>query len=184
MHGLQPNAKIKKLSAENRKSNRKHEQEQFSASYWSAQPRQNITSGLPYTTHNTASTATQPHRSPVNSQQADDNNTPDVLGLLFPGVRAKAKIIEGDFSMMPSRMRLEVCSQYSLKFDPGASTLDATTSMGGPTTSRGRNAVVSACCCGGSLLPSARFSPRVQSFERSVGCSSPLPFACISLFTF
>ena len=42
----------KKLSAENRKANRKHEQQQFSVSYWSAQPRQDITSGLPYTAHN------------------------------------------------------------------------------------------------------------------------------------
>ena len=49
MNDLQPNAKNKKLTAGNRKANRKHEQQQFSASYWSAQPRQNITSGPPYT---------------------------------------------------------------------------------------------------------------------------------------
>ena len=40
-------------------------------------------------------------------------------------MRAKAKIIGHYFSMMPSRMRLEVRSQFKLKFDPGASTLDA-----------------------------------------------------------
>ena len=49
---LQPIAKTKKLSAENRKGNRKHEQQQFSVSYWSAQPRQDIISGPPYTAHN------------------------------------------------------------------------------------------------------------------------------------
>ena len=39
----------------------------------------------------TASTGTQPHRpSPVNSQQANHNTIADVLGPLFPGVRAKA----------------------------------------------------------------------------------------------
>ena len=125
IHRLQPIAKIKTLSAENRKSKRKHEQQQFSVSYWSAQPPQDITSGLPYTTHNPLpATATQPHRSPVNSQQANHNNSPDVLGPLFPGVRAKSKRIGGDFSMMPSRTRMQVRSQYNLKFDPAASTLD------------------------------------------------------------
>ena len=94
IHRLQPIAKIKTLSAENRKSKRKHEQQQFSVSYWSAQPPQDITSGLPYTTHNPLpATATQPHRSPVNSQQANHNNCPDVVGPLFPSVRAKAKRI-------------------------------------------------------------------------------------------
>ena len=46
-------AKIKKLSAEKRKTkaNRKYEQQHFSVSFWSAQLRQNI-SGLPYTAHN------------------------------------------------------------------------------------------------------------------------------------
>ena len=52
IHDLQPIAKIKKLSAENRKANRTYEQQQFSVSYWPAQPRQDITSGLPYTAHN------------------------------------------------------------------------------------------------------------------------------------
>ena len=78
-----------------------------------------------YSTQPTASTATEPHRSLVNSQQANHNNSPDVLGLLFPGVRAKGKRIGDDSSMMPSRTRLEVRSQYNLKFDPGASTSDA-----------------------------------------------------------
>ena len=73
----------------------------------------------------TASTATQPHRSLVNNQQANHNNSPNVLGPLFPGVRAEVKRIGDDFSMIPSRTRLEVRSQYNLKFDPGASTSDA-----------------------------------------------------------
>ena len=88
------------------------------------QGRQNITSGLPYTKP-TPNTAAHPHRSPVNSQQANHNNSPDVLGPLFPGVLAKPKRIGDDFSLMPSRTRLEVRSQYNLKLDPGASTSDA-----------------------------------------------------------
>ena len=75
-------------------------------------------------TQPTACTATQPHRSPVNSQQANHNNGPDVLGPSFPGARAKAKIIVDDFSMMTSRTRLEVRYQNNWKFDPGASTLE------------------------------------------------------------
>ena len=67
-----------------------------------------------HSTQPTACTSTQPHTSPVNSQQANHNNNPDVLGSSFPDVRAKAKRIGG----------LEVRSQYNLKFDPGASTLD------------------------------------------------------------
>ena len=57
INDLQPNAKIKKLSKnwalkidkqiENTNSN-----SSFSVSYWSAHPRQNVTSGLPYTAHN------------------------------------------------------------------------------------------------------------------------------------
>ena len=128
VHDLQPIAKIKKLSAENRKANRKHEHQQFSVSYWSGQPRQNITSGLPYTAHNPQLLIARQHSrtdAPVNSQQANHNNSPDVLGPLFTGVRAKAKIIVDDFSVMPSRMRLEVHSQHNFKFDPGASTLVA-----------------------------------------------------------
>ena len=184
IHRLQPIAKIKTLSAENRKSKRKHEQQQFSVSYWSAQPPQDITSGLPYTAHKALRpTATQPHRSPVNSQQANHNNSPDVPWPLFPGVRAKPKMIGDGFSMMPSRTRLEARSQYILKVDPGAPTLDVSinTSMGGPTTSRDRNVVVYACCSDGSVLPSARLSACVHSFERPVGCNSTLVFVCISL---
>ena len=49
---LQPIAQLKKLSAESRKANGKPEQQQSSVSYWLAQPRQSITSGLPYTAHN------------------------------------------------------------------------------------------------------------------------------------
>ena len=52
MNDLQPVGKIKKLTDENRKENRKREQQQVSVSYSSAQPRQSITSGPPYTTLN------------------------------------------------------------------------------------------------------------------------------------
>ena len=45
-HDLQPVANIVTLSAENRKANREHERQQFSVFYWSAQPRQTITSRL------------------------------------------------------------------------------------------------------------------------------------------
>lgn len=48
MNDFQPFAKIV-LTAENRKSNKKHEHQQFSVSYWSAQRRQSVTPGLPYT---------------------------------------------------------------------------------------------------------------------------------------
>ena len=41
-----------------------------------------------HNTQPTASTATRPHRSPVNSEQANHNNSPNVLGPLFPGRRA------------------------------------------------------------------------------------------------
>ena len=125
MRHLQPIAKIKKLSAEI--------EEQIKARTATIQRVLLVsaaTSGYHirtavHSTQPTASTATQPHRSPVNSQQANHNNSPDVLGPLFPGVRAKAKRSRDGFSMMPSRTRLEVRSQYNLKFDPGASTSDA-----------------------------------------------------------
>ena len=73
---------------------------------------------------------TQPDRPPINSQQqANHNNTsPEVLGPLFPGVRAyiSVHIVWGKFRMIPSRTRSEVRSQYkNSKFDLGASTLDA-----------------------------------------------------------
>ena len=89
MNDLQPNAKIKKLTAGNRKGNRKHEQQQFSASYWSAQPRQTSTSGPPYTA-SYPQLARQHSRTdpPVSSQQVNHNTSPDVLGSLFPCVRA------------------------------------------------------------------------------------------------
>ena len=70
-------------------------------------------------TQPTASTAAQPHRSSVNSQQANHNSSPDVLGPLFPGVRAKAKRVGDDFSMLRSRTRLEVRSQFNLSLIPG-----------------------------------------------------------------
>ena len=99
-----------------RSKNRKHEQKQFSVSYWSAQPRQNITTGPPDTASNPSSTATQPHRTPAHSQQANHDTSPDFLGLSFPGGQAKAK-----FRMTLWRTRLEVRSQYNIKFDHGAS---------------------------------------------------------------
>ena len=55
--------------------------------------------------------------------------------------------------------------------------------MGGPTTSRDRNVVVHACCSGAFVLPSARLSACVRNFERTVGCSSSMFFACISIAT-
>ena len=64
-----------------------------------------------------------PAQTPVYSQQATHSNSSDVLGPLFPGLRAKAKIIRGQLSTMPSGTRLQVRSQQNLKFDPGASTL-------------------------------------------------------------
>ena len=119
-----------------------------------------------------ASTSTEPHKSPVNRQQANHNNRPDVLGPLFPGVRAKAKIIGDDFRVMPSRMRLEVRSQYNLNFDPEASTLDAPQ----PPWEAQRPPGVEMWPCmsaapGASVLPSARLSASVHSFERPVGCT-------------
>ena len=56
--------------------------------------------------------------------------------------------------------------------------------MGDPTTSRGRNVVVYACCSGGSVLSSVRLAAFVQSFERPVSCTCLLFFGSISLFTF
>ena len=137
-----------------------------------------------HSTPPTASTATQPHRSPVNSQQANHNNSPDVLGPLFPGVRAKSKRIGGDFSMMPSRTRMQVRSQYNLKFDPAASTLDPPPPPWGGQRPPG---VEMSSCMPAALvdvLPSARLSSCVRSFERPVGCGSSMFFGCISLFTF
>ena len=68
-----------------------------------------------HSTQPTASTVTQPHKTPVNSQQANHNNSHNVLGPLFPGVRAKAKIIGDDLSVITSRTRLEVRSQLNSK---------------------------------------------------------------------
>ena len=90
MHDLQPIAKIKKLSAENRKANRKHEQQQRVLLVSAATSGYHIRTAV-NNTQRTASTATQPHRSPVDSQLANRSTSPDVLGPLFPGVRAKAK---------------------------------------------------------------------------------------------
>ena len=95
IHDLPPIAKIKKLRDENRKADRKHEQQQFSVSYWPAQPRQDITSGLPYTTHNPQlARQTQPYRSSVNSQQANHNNSPDVLRPCFPACEPQRRELE------------------------------------------------------------------------------------------
>ena len=97
---LQPNAKNNK-----KKSLRLKIEEQIentnsniicSVCYWSAQPRQNIISGPPYTALNplllaSIITATQPLRSPINSEQANHDTSLDVLGPSFPGVRAKSE---------------------------------------------------------------------------------------------
>ena len=65
-------------------------------------------------THSYCSTATQPHRPPVNSQQANHKTSPDILGPLFPGVRAKANIVGGKFRMMHT-LEDEVGSSFSVK---------------------------------------------------------------------
>ena len=92
---------------------------------------------------------------------------------------------------MPSKIRLEVRSQYEYQYlvqfivwSRGVNFGRATTSMGGPTTSRGRPVVVSACCFGVPVLPSARRSACVHNYERPVGCtrSSPLFSAFIFIF--
>ena len=83
---------------------------------------------------------------------------------MFPGVRAKAKRIGDDFSMMLSRTRLEVRSQYNFR-SRGVNAGRTTSSMGDPTTSWGRNVVVYACCSGGSMLP-ATLSASVHGVER------------------
>ena len=60
----------------------------------------------------------------------------------------------------------EVGSSFSVQFkveSRGVNVGRAITSMGGPTTSRGRIVVVTAFCCGGSVLPSARWSPCVHT---------------------
>ena len=110
-----------------------------------------------HSTQTTASTATQSHRSPVHSQQANHNKSLDILGLLFPDHWAIAKRIRGQFSRMPSRMRLEVRSQYNLKFDPGASTLGAPPP---PWEAQwppgvGMSSCMPTYCSGGFVLPSA-----------------------------
>ena len=112
INDLQPNAKIKKvvkkLGAENRQANRKHEQQQFiqRVVLVSAPTSECHIRTAVHSTQPRASTATQPLRCTVNSQQANHTNSPDVLGPLFPGVRAKAKIIGNCFSTTPARTRL------------------------------------------------------------------------------
>ena len=112
MNDLQPIAKSKALTAENRKANQKHEQQQFSVSYW-GQPRQNITSGPLHKASNPQQ-ARQHSRTdpPANGQQANHNTSPDVPGPLFPGVRANANIVRGKFRMMP--LGNEVGSSFSV----------------------------------------------------------------------
>ena len=55
--------------------------------------RQNITSGPPYTASNPQlARRHSPIDPPVNSPQANHDTSPDVLGPLFPGVRANSNI--------------------------------------------------------------------------------------------
>ena len=78
------------LSAENRKENRRHEQQHFLRVLLVSAATSKYPIRIPvHSTQPKASTATQPHRTPVNSKQANHNNSPDVLGPLFPGMRVK-----------------------------------------------------------------------------------------------
>ena len=95
IHDLQSIAKIEKLSAENRKANRTHGRQQFSVSYWSAQPRQNITSGLPYTAHNPQ--LSRPHSRTDPPQIASTRTTtsaPTFSGLCFPACEPRRRELE------------------------------------------------------------------------------------------
>ena len=90
---FQPIAKIKRLSAENEKQ---IESTNSSSSACPTGQRSHATIShqdrrTQHTTH--CQPATQPHRSPVNSQQANHNNSPDVPEPLFRGVRAKLEMI-------------------------------------------------------------------------------------------
>ena len=130
-----------------------------------------------HSTQPTARTATQPHTSPVNSQQANHNNIPDAPGPLLPGVRAKAKRTGDEFTM-PSRTRLEVRSQYNLKFDPGASTRHHL--HGRPNDLPGskcrRLCLLLWWICVAERYVDVDCRHVVHSFGRPVGCSSPLFF--------
>ena len=127
MNDLRPNSKVKKLTAGNRKGNRKHEQQQFSASSWSTQPRQNIISGPPYTASN-AQLARQHSRADPASTASRRTTTPAPT---FSGPFVTRRSSKSGHSLrkiqdeIPSRTRSEVRSQYTYKFDIGASTLDA-----------------------------------------------------------
>ena len=86
--------------------------------------------------------------------------------------------------MMPSGMKLEVHFQCNLKFDPGASTLDAPPP---PLEAQRPPGVEMSSCLPAALvdlLPSASLSACVHRFEWPVVCSSPLFFACTYHFTF
>ena len=93
MRHLQPIAKIKKLSAENRKRKSKAR----TATIQRVLLVSAATSGYHirtavHSTQPTASTATQPHRSPpVNSQQANHNNSPTFSGVCFPACGPKRR---------------------------------------------------------------------------------------------
>ena len=124
----------------------------------------------------------------MNSKKAS-HNSPDVLGPLLPGVRAKSKRIGDDFGKMPSRTRLEIRSQYStLNYDLGASTLDAPPP---PWEAQPPRGVELSTCMPAALLVDlccraldCRHVCVVHSFERPVGCSSPTFYGCIYLFLY
>ena len=87
----------------------------------------NITSGMPYIAHN-PQRARQHNCSCTDPPSGEPQSQPLPLGSGAFAPRPSgqsednSRIIE---HKMPSRMRLEVRSQYNLKFDPGASTLGA-----------------------------------------------------------
>lgn len=64
------------------------------------------------------------YRSPLNSQQTNRNNSPDVHRPLRKGSRAEAKIIQGSFRRLISRIRLQVRCRHHRKFDPAAAMLN------------------------------------------------------------
>ena len=131
------------------------------------------------------STVAQPHRPPVNSQQANRNTSPDVLRPLLPGDRDRANIVRVKLRMLPSRARSEVRSQHNFKFDLGASTLDAPPPpweaqrpTGIELPPRLPASVVDLCC---RALDCRHVCTVVNG--PSTSCS-PLLFAWTSIFTF
>ena len=99
-------------------------------SYWPAQPRQNITSGLPYTAHNQQlirqhSSRTDPPYIP--SKRTTTTALRNVLGPLF---RSSSQSEDISRTIQHDVLENEIANSFSvlghnLTFDPGASTLGA-----------------------------------------------------------